>query len=342
MQKYKLSQIVWAKIKGYSWWPAMVQKYFKKSNEYSLIFYGNSPFFSKLTEDNIKDYEEYYYEFSAKKTSGLKTAIEEANKDVVELNKSNTLNINNTNMNLTNKGFSQSQIRFNDYIEKNCEELNNYSNFINDNNEAMITTILSNITLDNNIKINSNLDINDDNLDNIENINDIEYDNLNKSFVKEDSFIISELGEIKDDPNNVSEVSEIDSAEEFYFNSNLKLDKVNKSNKNEGINEISDTNTHTILNLISKNDKSYVKDETNEETILKLTNNSIYDEDTFKLDDIVFMLNFILIQIRSNLLTNEDLIHKFKVEIIMILKQLIDFKEKDSKVLYNVTIYSFN
>jgi len=345
-QRFILSQVVWAKIKGYSWWPAMIQKYFKKSNEYSLIFYGNNPFFSRLGEENIKDYEEHYQEFSCKKTSGLKTAIEEANKDVRELNESNTNKI------------SQSQIRFNSYLENNMID----NKYTEDYDEAMITSILSNFSLDrnynneyNNFRDNKdyddNNDVNNNDKDYNENksINDYYRDNfeicnnnikcdsnleVSKSTIKEEkeeeeSFILSKLKQ--DDENNL--LNDSDSAEEFYFN-DKELNKVEYKDHSE-YKDIKD-----IKDYKESFDKSIVKDDTNEETILKSANtNSVYDEDTSKLDDISFMLNFIVIQIRSNLSSNKELINKFKVELLMILKQLIYFKEKDNKLLYNVNTY---
>jgi len=280
MQKFSLSQVVWAKIKGYSWWPAMVHKYFKKSNQYSLIFYGNNPFFARLPEDNIKDYEEYYHEYSSKKTSGLKTAIEEANKDAKELNESNINSIDRIS-----KSFI-SQIKF-----STCNYNLPYKEAVN-NNELMITSILSNFSLDNNIKDEPN-----------HSIDHIEQDNLS---IKDESFLLSKLK----DNNEDNADDENDSADEFYF------DKM-------------------YTNKLEHDEKSNFKDETNEETILK-TGISVYDEDTCKLDDIAFMINFILTQIRSNISTTEELINKFKVEILMILKQLIDFKERDSKIIQNV------
>ena len=274
-----LSQIVWAKIGGSSWWPAIIQEHSKKTNEYSLLFYGSNPFIAKLSAEQIKDYEEYYHEYSTKKTSGLSFAIDQANKDIKEFNETKL-----------NKYIQNLQRKNSHYTEREENKVQ----------ELMITTNVSNFTIDNNHFTKNNSCVFE-----------------NNSLINLESYFLNKFSNQDFDHTNDKFEIDNDSCEQFYFNNQKNDDKV------------------------EEDDTSIIIDETNEETILKLGNTiyAVYDDESYKLDDIAFMLNFILIQLRSNAFSTKDLIHKFKIEILMILKHLNDIKEKDSKMLFKVKLH---
>ena len=81
--KYKLGDLVWAKVKGFNYWPAtivpddQVKNNRKIKNSYLVRFFGSEDF-GRVTEDNIKPYEEFREQFSSgpKKSKSFKMACE--------------------------------------------------------------------------------------------------------------------------------------------------------------------------------------------------------------------------------------------------------------------------
>ncbi|KAH7641609.1 nucleosome-destabilizing factor [Dermatophagoides farinae] len=81
--KYKLDDLVWAKVKGFNYWPAIivpddqVKNNRKIKNAYSVRFFGSEDF-GRVTEDNIKPYEEFREQFTSgpKKSKLFKIACE--------------------------------------------------------------------------------------------------------------------------------------------------------------------------------------------------------------------------------------------------------------------------
>ncbi|OTF78163.1 oxidoreductase GLYR1-like protein [Euroglyphus maynei] len=82
--KYKLGDLVWAKVKGFNYWPAIivpddqVKNNRKIKNAFSVRFFGSEDF-GRVTEDNIKPYEEFREQFAngpKKSTKSFKMACE--------------------------------------------------------------------------------------------------------------------------------------------------------------------------------------------------------------------------------------------------------------------------
>lgn len=91
--KFKMNDLVWAKVKGFNYWPAKIVentkniKYNRKiKNPHCVLFYYSKDY-AVLSEDQIKPYEEYREQFSniPKKTKAFLQAIEQIEQEFGEL-----------------------------------------------------------------------------------------------------------------------------------------------------------------------------------------------------------------------------------------------------------------
>jgi len=80
---YKSDDIVWAKLRGFSWWPAMVSRTEKSRNSSETMvvvnFIGENSH-AVLPLDKVVHYREGYEQFSATKKKSLLDAIASANR----------------------------------------------------------------------------------------------------------------------------------------------------------------------------------------------------------------------------------------------------------------------
>lgn len=82
---FKKGDIVWAKVRGYSWWPARIGEVLKEKNEkekkYRVDFIGDNTYTS-LPQDKVNDFVEGFSRFSKTKKKDLLEAIDMARKQV--------------------------------------------------------------------------------------------------------------------------------------------------------------------------------------------------------------------------------------------------------------------
>jgi len=81
--KYKKDEVVWAKIRGFPWWPAVVaaaEDEEDEDNSQVLINFIGENSHANLPLDKVAKYKEMYEEYSKNKKHGLKEAVEVANK----------------------------------------------------------------------------------------------------------------------------------------------------------------------------------------------------------------------------------------------------------------------
>eukprot|EP00347_Sterkiella_histriomuscorum_P021968 403332144 len=81
-QKFRDGEIVWAKVRGYSWWPAKIGK--KENNgdkegKYRVNFIGDKTY-QDLPEDKLADFISNYIDYAKIKKRDLQDAIEQAKK----------------------------------------------------------------------------------------------------------------------------------------------------------------------------------------------------------------------------------------------------------------------
>ena len=76
---FRINEIVWAKVKGFSWWPARVTSILTR-NTYMVDFYGEK-FRAKLHKSKLEKYKENINKYSNKNNRKLQEAIGEAGHD---------------------------------------------------------------------------------------------------------------------------------------------------------------------------------------------------------------------------------------------------------------------
>lgn len=102
--KFKLNDLVWAKVKGFNYWPAKIVpntkniKYNRKiRNPHCVLFYYTNDY-AILIEDQIKPYEEYREQFSniPKKTKAFLQAIQLIEQEFADLKGTSTTTVSST------------------------------------------------------------------------------------------------------------------------------------------------------------------------------------------------------------------------------------------------------
>ena len=132
----KEKDIVWAKIKGYPWWPGIIRnisnhlqtnpKGISKKKIYTVDFIGNKSH-GEVTKKDIQSFRYYYEEHCKTKNPSLMKSIELAKKlenKIVSNKPIDSIDKDTDKMNLLNKKRKES----------NKDEENNSNNTINNNN----------------------------------------------------------------------------------------------------------------------------------------------------------------------------------------------------------------
>lgn len=81
---FSKNDIVWAKVRGYSWWPAKiarVQMLNERDRKYSVVFIGDQTT-ADLPHDKVVDFVEHYAKNSLTKKKDLLESIEMAKKQL--------------------------------------------------------------------------------------------------------------------------------------------------------------------------------------------------------------------------------------------------------------------
>ena len=161
---FEIGEIVWGKIKGYPWWPAIITD-FSESLIYTIKFYSDNSY-AKLSSKYLLKYEENKDKIieANKKNKKLLGAVKAADSDIKSLKNINYMPIENNDINDNDKSQinnhkKKMQLKKLNYslenIEpKNLEKINNYdlnNNLINksetmsiQNNKVNIFSITKN------------------------------------------------------------------------------------------------------------------------------------------------------------------------------------------------------
>ena len=79
---FNINDIVWAKIKGFKWWPAKISKIIT-SSKYRVEFYGENNY-ATVSNDKIVEYKKGYNEYSKVNKTDLKKSIKLADADLLK------------------------------------------------------------------------------------------------------------------------------------------------------------------------------------------------------------------------------------------------------------------
>ena len=235
----KEKDIVWAKIKGYPWWPGIIRnisnhlqtnpKGISKKKIYTVDFIGNKSH-GEVTKKDIQSFRYYYEEHCKTKNPSLMKSIELAKKleNKIGNNKPiDSIDKDTDKMNLLNKKRKES----------NKDEENNSNNTINNNN------IKININI--NVTNNNQRTVNINSFSNIKNSNEnndkkkqIKMRKNDKNKLKDDEEYIYEDDEESDDDENEEIEEEYNYDEESLENElmDIKMNNykyINNRNKNK-------------------------------------------------------------------------------------------------------------
>ena len=192
----KEKDIVWAKIKGYPWWPGIIRnisnhlqtnpKGISKKKIYTVDFIGNKSH-GEVTKKDIQSFRYYYEEHCKTKNPSLMKSIELAKKleNKIGNNKPiDSIDKDTDKMNLLNKKRKES----------NKDEENNSNNTINNNN----------------IKINININVTNNNQRtvNINSFSNIKNSNENNDKKKQIKMRKNDKNKLKDDEEYIYEDDE--------------------------------------------------------------------------------------------------------------------------------------
>ena len=79
---FNIGDIVFAKVKGFNWWPGKITEYFNSNDSYRIDFYEKKKTYCILKENSIKEFSEGYKMVNQKKISKLlKDSINKAYKE---------------------------------------------------------------------------------------------------------------------------------------------------------------------------------------------------------------------------------------------------------------------
>ena len=332
----KEKDIVWAKIKGYPWWPGIIRnisnhlqtnpKGISKKKIYTVDFIGNKSH-GEVTKKDIQSFRYYYEEHCKTKNPSLMKSIELAKKleNKIGNNKPiDSIDKDTDKMNLLNKKRKES----------NKDEENNSNNTINNNN------IKININI--NVTNNNQRTVNINSFSNIKNSNEnndkkkqIKMRKNDKNKLKDDEEYIYEDDEESDDDEN----EEIE--EEYKDKDRLRL----KSKKRKLVRGLFLNSGKNIKNEIFSENDSEKYDEKNEEInkiIQKLVNYQIQIFNTQNQKLIIKELDNLQTFMKNNDNINDNYNELYKVLSTFTYNKNSEIVLKSTDLLTNLTYKIIN
>ena len=304
----KEKDIVWAKIKGYPWWPGIIRnisnhlqtnpKGISKKKIYTVDFIGNKSH-GEVTKKDIQSFRYYYEEHCKTKNPSLMKSIELAKKlenKIVNNKPIDSIDKDTDKMNLLNKKRKES----------NKDEENNSNNTINNNN------IKININI--NVTNNNQRTVNINSFSNIKNSNEnndkkkqIKMRKNDKNKLKDDEEYIYEDDEESDEEENEEIEEEYNYDEESLENElmDIKMNNykyINNRNKNKDRLRLKSKKRKLVRGLFLNSEKN-IKNE-----IFSENDSEIYDEKNEEINKIIQKLVNYQIQIFNT--QNQKLIIK--------------------------------
>ena len=305
----KEKDIVWAKIKGYPWWPGIIRnisnhlqtnsKGISKRQKYTVDFIGNKSH-GEVTKKDIQSFRYYYEEHCKTKNPSLMKSIELAKKleNKIGNNKPiDSIDNDTDKMNLLNKKRK----------EPNKDEENNSNNTINNNN------IKININI--NVTNNNQRTVNINSFSNIKNSNEnndkkkqIKMRKNDKNKLKDDEEYIYEDDEESDDDENEEIEEEYNYDEESLENElmDIKMNNykyINNRNKDNKDRLRLKSKKRKLVRGLFLNSGKNIRNET-----LSENDSEIYDEKNEEINKIIQKLVNYQIQIFNT--QNQKLIIK--------------------------------
>lgn len=260
----KEKDIVWAKVKGYPWWPGTIRnischpnslnyKGISKKKTYIIDFIGNKSH-GEVTKNDIKSFKQNYEEHCKTKNASLMKSIELAKK----LYQEKTKNI------ILNEKDNDEKKKFNLLNKKRKEpsNINNITNINNVNNVNNVNNINNGDDIRNNdIKINININVTNNNqrtvnINSFKNINNNKKKKLKK---KDDDDYVYEEEEESDEYNDNEEIDKSLFDKESLENELMDI-KLNKNYKKLNFN----INKKKKLRKLEKSEKSEKSDQISE------------------------------------------------------------------------------
>ena len=358
----KEKDIVWAKIKGYPWWPGIIRnisnhlqtnpKGISKRKIYTVDFIGNKSH-GEVTKKDIQSFRYYYEEHCKTKNPSLMKSIELAKKlenKIVNNKPIDSMDKDTDKMNLLNKKRKES----------NKDEENNSNNTINNNN------IKININI--NVTNNNQRTVNINSFSNIKNSNEnndkkkqIKMRKNDKNKLKDDEEYIYEDNEESDDDENEEIEEEYNYDEEslenelmdikmnnykYINNRNKDKDRLRlKSKKRKLVRGLFLNSGKNIKNEIFSENDSEIYDEKNEEInkiIQKLVNYQIQIFNTQNQKLIIKELDNLQIAMKNNENINDNYNELYKVLSTFTYNKNSEIVLKSTDLLTNLTYKIIN
>ena len=358
----KEKDIVWAKIKGYPWWPGIIRnisnhlqtnpKGISKRKIYTVDFIGNKSH-GEVTKKDIQSFRYYYEEHCKTKNPSLIKSIELAKKlenKIVNNKPIDSMDKDTDKMNLLNKKRKES----------NKDEENNSNNTINNNN------IKININI--NVTNNNQRTVNINSFSNIKNSNEnndkkkqIKMRKNDKNKLKDDEEYIYEDDEESDDEENEEIEEEYNYDEESLENELMDIKMNNykcinnrnnnkdrlrlKSKKRKLVRGLFLNSGKNIKNEIFSENESEIYDEKNEEInkiIQKLVNYQIQIFNTQNQKLIIKELDNLQIAMKNNENINDNYNELYKVLSTFTYNKNSEIVLKSTDLLTNLTYKIIN
>ena len=358
----KEKDIVWAKIKGYPWWPGIIRnisnhlqtnpKGISKKKIYTVDFIGNKSH-GEVTKKDIQSFRYYYEEHCKTKNPSLMKSIELAKKlenKIVNNKQIDSIDKDTDKMNLLNKKRKES----------NKDEENNSNNTINNNN------IKININI--NVTNNNQRTVNINSFSNIKNSNEnndkkkqIKLRKNDKNKLKDDEEYIYEDDEESDEEENEEIEEEYNYDEEslenelmdikmnnykYINNRNKNKDRLRlKSKKRKLVRGLFLNSGKNIKNEIFSENDSEKYDEKNEEInkiIQKLVNYQIQIFNTQNQKLIIKELDNLQIAMKNNENINDNYNELYKVLSTFTYNKNSEIVLKSTDLLTNLTYKIIN
>ena len=355
--EYKEKDIVWAKVKGYPWWPSIITHISFRNNQangenikekiYTVELIGEKNN-AKVSKEKIESFNKNYEQHINTKNPQLIKSIELAKKNIEK--KQNTKIIflkENTQDNINKKEKDINKENNQNMPTKKSHESNeekSKSDKENDNNIKLLQRkrINDHVILNDNDEENNNLK----NLDiqnkeekmilsspknNIKiNIN-INVTTNNQNMVNINSFHSTDLNQ--NNPNNQNIISNINYSS-LSSNEKNNINKITNNNRNNNLNEILNLNGESIVNYLEKeNNKEGNKNDLNNEEKNEKNNSkeeSVEEEDEFEEEnenDEVMITNDEINEIIKKLLNGQIQISNVSSQ-KMVITELIKLSEK--------------
>ena len=343
----KEKDIVWAKVKGYQWWPGIIKNIIHEPNQnnykgisnnkkFIIDFIGNESQ-GEVAKNDIKSFKHNYEEHSKTKNPSLIKSIELANELYQEKSNNEIFYTSNGADNIKSKK---------QFIKKKKEIGEN--TFFLLNKKRKKEEKKKNLIRNNDIKINININVTNNNqrtvnINSFSNYKEKKEKRKNYNKKKEDEeYIFEEEEEENDDNEDENEdLNDIDFDEESLENELNDINIRNYKTYNKKVNKYNNYSKLKINKINEKNDinkeKNILKNEELNKIIEKLINYQIQLSNSINQRLIIEELNNLQIIIQNDNNINYYYKELFKILSTFTYNKNIDIVLKSTDILSNLT-----